>query len=585
MGCASNGWRRGKDGVVSVRANGAGIVRGGACWRRVLVASMVVVAGVSVTSVGASRSAWSWSMVDTAAYVPAGPARLADTRTGGEFERLDDHTIRVPVMGRAGVPVGASAAVLTVTVTDTTAGGFVSVWPAGRARPTVSAVNTDGPGQTVANTVTVQLGVAGSVDVYTSTAASLVVDVMGAYVPTVRAAAGRFVPLNPVRLTDTREWRMPLTTGERLTVPVVGAGVPDDATAVVVNVTVDRSVGPGFWSVFPAGAPVPLASVLNTDGPGQTRAALTIVPLAGRARIDLFSQTGGHAIVDLVGWFTGPSAPVATEGLFVPVAPHRLIDTRTDAVPLGPGGTVRASVPRRVVAVVGNLTATDGLAGGYLAAHPTGAAVASSSSLNFGINQTVANQVMTATDGGFVVDVAGAPTQIVLDVTGYYVHAPDPAPVDEPAATVSGRFTPPVTDVTLTSVPADVLVPTSRATLTARTNPINGRRGGPHPLPDSPTCTVDPDAPRHCLVVTLDALGFNVAGGEGVDRERRLHQAVAVVQLDAGLPETGIADRGLYEYLGIWPGSASVGPTRSAPSAPPNKAAPSWPCGTATDPT
>jgi hypothetical protein len=32
-----------------------------------------------------------------------------------------------------------------------------------------------------------------------------------------------------------------------------------------------------------------------------------------------------------------------------------------------------------------------------------------------------------------------------------------------------------------------------------------------------------------------------------------------VIQLDAGLPVTGLADRALYEYLGIWPGSAALG--------------------------
>ena len=538
-------------------AGRGGRVRGGAVrWRQVL--SVVLLASVGVTGVCASRSAWSSSIVDTAAYVPAGPARLADTRTGEGFERLDGRTIRVAVTGRAGVPGDASAAVLTVTVTDTTAGGFVSVWPAGRARPTVSVVNSDGPGQTVANTVTVQVGATGSVDVYTSTMASLVVDVVGAYVPTLRSAAGRFIPVSPRRLTDTREWRTPLTAGERLTVPV-GAGVPADATAVAVNLTVDRAVAPGFWSAVPTGVPLPLASVLNTDAPGETRAALTIVPLAGRTTIDLFSQTGGHVVVDLVGWFTGPSASVTAEGLLVPIAPHRLIDTRADATPLGPGGTLRASVPRRVLALVGNLTATDSLGAGYLSAYPAGATVVRTSSLNFAANQTVANQVIAATDGGLVVEVAGSPTQIVLDITGYYVNAPDPAPLDEPTATASGRFTPTVTDVTLTSVPPDVLLPTGRATLASRTNPINGGRGGAHPLTGSPTCTVDRDAPRQCLAITLDALGFNVAGGGSVDRERRLHRAVAVLQLDAGFPETGMADRALYEYLGIWPGSATVG--------------------------
>ena len=541
---------------MSVRGNvakGSGALR----WRRAVGALVVLPGALAVTGVTHVDRAWSWSSAGTSAYVPAGPTRLADTRSGVGFVRIDGHTVRVGVAGRAGVPPAAAAAVLTVTVTDTGAAGYVSVWPSGQARPTVSAVNTDAAGQTVANAVTVQLGAEGAVDVFTSAAAALVVDVVGAYVPTVRASAGRFVPVTPSRLTDTRQWRPRLAAGERLTV-ALGAGVPDDATAVAVNLTVDQSAAAGYWSAFPAGAPAPLASVLNTDGPGQTRAALTIVPLAGRAAIDVVTQTGGHVVVDLVGWFTGPSAPEETDGLFVPVAPRRLIDTRSDAAPLAPGGTVRARVPGCVLALAGNLTTTDALGGGYLSAYPASAPAGRSSSLNFGANQTVANQVIAAADGGLVVEVAGSPTQVVLDVTGYYVNAPDAVPADEPATSASGRFAPSVAEVTLTSVPADVLVPTSRTTLVARTNPINGGRGGPRLQPVALGCAVDPDAPHGCLAATLDALGFNVGGG-GVDRERRLHQAVAVVQLDAGLPETGMADRALYEYLGIWPGASALG--------------------------
>ena len=279
-----------------------------------MLAAAVLLVGSLGLATAARGVGTAWSLADTSAYVPAGPARLADTRTGAGFDRIDSRTVRVAVAGRAGVPTTAVAAVLTVTVTDTSAGGYVSVWPAGGARPTVSTLNTDSAGQTVANAVTVRLGADGAVDLYTSAVASLVVDVVGAYVPAARARAGRFVPVRPSRLADTRPWRGPLGPGERLAVPL-GAGVPDDATAVVVNLTVDQSVGAGFWSAFAAAGAPPLASVLNTDGPGQTRAALTIVPLAGRAAIELFAQTGGHAIVDLVGWFTGDSATEATTGL------------------------------------------------------------------------------------------------------------------------------------------------------------------------------------------------------------------------------------------------------------------------------
>jgi hypothetical protein len=80
----------------------------------------------------------------------------------------------------------------------------------------------------------------------------------------------------------------------------------------------------------------------------------------------------------------------------------------------------------------------------------------------------------------------------------------------------------------MTSVPGELIVPTSAESLDKATNPINGRRGGNHPVPGAPWCTVDPSAPRACLVATLDTLGFNVTGGSAAQQDRHLLQAVAV---------------------------------------------------------
>ena len=83
------------------------------------------------------------------------------------FTRIDDHVIRVQVAGQFGVPGNATAAVLNVTGVNTTAPGFVTVYPAGTDLPTASNVNFDRAGQVMANMVTVKLGAGGAVDVYT----------------------------------------------------------------------------------------------------------------------------------------------------------------------------------------------------------------------------------------------------------------------------------------------------------------------------------------------------------------------------------------------------------------------------------
>ena len=93
-------------------------------------------------------------------YQAVAPSRLADTRAeegAFGFTRISDSVVRIQVAGRAGVPGNASAAVLNVTGVNTTAPGFVTVYPAGTPLPTASNVNFDRPGRVMANMVTVKL--------------------------------------------------------------------------------------------------------------------------------------------------------------------------------------------------------------------------------------------------------------------------------------------------------------------------------------------------------------------------------------------------------------------------------------------
>ena len=68
-------------------------------------------------------------------------------------------------------------------------------------------------------------------------------------------------------------------------------------------------------------------SNLNVDGVGQTIANQVIVRLTG-GRLRIFSEQGGHLIVDLVGSFSGPSAANGSDGCSWRSHHRRLIDTR-----------------------------------------------------------------------------------------------------------------------------------------------------------------------------------------------------------------------------------------------------------------
>lgn len=82
-------------------------------------------------------------------------------------------------------------------------------------------------------------------------------------------------------------------------------GIPPEADALAINVTVTGSTAGGHLTLYPSGVPLPLASTINY-GAGQTRANNAIVPLGTNRSIDVFSgQPSGttHFILDVVGYF------------------------------------------------------------------------------------------------------------------------------------------------------------------------------------------------------------------------------------------------------------------------------------------
>ena len=156
----------------------------------------------------------------------------APTTERSVSREISDRVVRVQVAGKGGVPSNAVAAVLNVTGVNTTAPGFITVYPAGATLPTASNVNIDNPGRVMANMVTVKLGEGGAVDVFMMTRMDVVVDVSGAYVPTsVAVTSGRLVTRSDgaFRVLDTRQRGVPVGAGQTEGVDISKAGVPADA--------------------------------------------------------------------------------------------------------------------------------------------------------------------------------------------------------------------------------------------------------------------------------------------------------------------------------------------------------------------
>ncbi len=144
-------------------------------------------------------------------YTGAVPSRIVDTRnaiggprgviTPGAPKTVPVRGVSVNVDGAVQqVPADASAVALNVTIVEARDAGYATVWPCGTPMPDASNVNF-GRGGTAANGVIAPIGAAGSVCIYTSADAHLIVDIAGWFTG---GGTPAFRGNVPKRLVDTR---------------------------------------------------------------------------------------------------------------------------------------------------------------------------------------------------------------------------------------------------------------------------------------------------------------------------------------------------------------------------------------------
>lgn len=252
-------------------------------------------------------------------FRPVEPSRLLDSRpTGqtidGKFAALGRFAAgerrEIAVAGRGGVPAGATAAVLNVTVTDPTGGGYLTVWPCDSTAPPNSSNLNFVSGQTVPNLVIAPLSASGTVCIQTAEAAAHVLaDVSGYF-----TAGKTYIPRSPARVADTRPGTTTIDgqaagigirrAGTRFELPIDGrAGTPGAARAAILNVTATGATGTGYLTVWPCGGSTPPnASSLNYD-PGADVPNLVVATLSPAGTVCLqTAEADAHLIVDLNGW-------------------------------------------------------------------------------------------------------------------------------------------------------------------------------------------------------------------------------------------------------------------------------------------
>lgn len=166
---------------------------------------------------------------------------------------------------------------------------------------------------------------------------------------------GAFEPLSPARIFDTRTGtgapQARLTAGQRIDVQVTGVGgIPVDATAVVLNVTIDSPTSDTYVRVWPAGESEPQSSTINANT-GDRIANMVSLKVGAAGRVSVFNFAGNvDVIFDVAGYYVDADfytrAEVdayvdAARPLFAQVSStgalaggHRVVSARQDAVGL-----------------------------------------------------------------------------------------------------------------------------------------------------------------------------------------------------------------------------------------------------------
>lgn len=118
------------------------------------------------------------------AFTPMTPIRVLDSRNTPAMHLTPGKTEQWTVGGLNGIPGGATAIVMNITVVNVTANTYLTLWPVGQAVTGTSNINP-AKGQNSTNVVVVQLGTAGAINIYNNLgSADIILDYFGYYAAT-----------------------------------------------------------------------------------------------------------------------------------------------------------------------------------------------------------------------------------------------------------------------------------------------------------------------------------------------------------------------------------------------------------------
>jgi hypothetical protein len=208
-------------------------------------------------------------------------------------------TVQVPATGgTTGVPADASQVLMKLSVVGVQS-GYLSAYPCGASRPTVTNVDYVA-GSTGNNLAMIAPGTSGQICVFAANGSVRLTATVIGYIP----SGGSLVKAGPTRIYDSRTANGPTVAGQTRSITVTGlGGVPTAARSVAVNIVATGASSAGSLTAWACDAPRPAVKQLDYLTGARQSAALTVVALSASGTLCLSTTTATQVMIEVQGFY------------------------------------------------------------------------------------------------------------------------------------------------------------------------------------------------------------------------------------------------------------------------------------------
>ena len=239
-------------------------------------------------------------------FIPVAPKRLSDSRPSAQPLR-PGQVLRIAVEGGASpAPADAVAVAVNLTGVMPDESGWIRAFPCDAPEPASSSLNPR-IGRARANSAIVPTAADGTICLTSNVTSHIIVDITGWFGS---RDGQQFVPISPLRLTDTRQSHpslnggagpVMLVPGRELRVQVAGTrGIGADVRAATLNLAAVGATAPGFIVAVPCGQTSDVSNV-NFAGDSGAVANGANVQLDATGSICVTASAPTHVLIDITG--------------------------------------------------------------------------------------------------------------------------------------------------------------------------------------------------------------------------------------------------------------------------------------------